>query len=237
MRNATVIVPTYRNEMYIDECLESILAALGPEGEVLVGIDACQQTLDHISKSSHDERIRFFMFKENSGPYVIKNSLAPLARHEFLVFFDSDDIMKEGMVEQMKAIARDSGGIARSMYEDFADGEDWRSISSEKTGKFADGVFAIEKDKFLSMNGFEPWRVGADSEFKRRAYKNRMPEAKAKETCFLRRRHASSLTGCEQTGFGSKIRAEYGDMIWKKRDFGPLPKLHVAEFEEVSRGV
>ena len=232
MRNATIVMPTYKNVPYIDDALASVISALGPEGEALVGIDACQDTMSHVLSRRYDPRIRFFMFSENSGPYVVKNSLVPLARHECVVFFDSDDIMGVSMIEEMKLILSQAD-VARSVYRDFVDGEDYSRASDDSVVRYADGVFAISKSLFLSMNGFEPWKCGADTEFKRRLYKNGKKEARAKKISFLRRRHPSSLTASQETGFSSDVRARYSQMIWEKKDFGPLPELAVADFQEI----
>jgi len=232
MRNATIIIPTYKNVKYIDDALSSVISALGPEGEALVGIDACQDTMSHVLSRGYDPRIRFFMFSENSGPYVVKNSLVGIAASENIVFFDSDDVMLECMVEDMCRILEESDA-ARSMYRDFADGEDLSGLSSTFLPKYADGVFGVKKSVFLSMNGFEPWKCGADTEFKRRLYKGGFKEVKVKRLCFLRRKHSSSLTASPETGFSSDVRARYSQMIWEKKDFGPLPELAVADFQEI----
>jgi hypothetical protein len=121
------------------------------------------------------------------------------------------------------------------MYIDFKDDKPETSLTLKKTNnKYGEGVFSIKKDLFLSMNGFEPWRCMADSDFMGRLYKNNKKFTYTKEISFYRRIHNDSLTQNPETGYASRLRAEYYNISKNKKNFGPLPKLVTSEFEPVT---
>jgi glycosyltransferase involved in cell wall biosynthesis len=201
----TIIIPTFNNPKFLDECLESIVISLKNHNiKVMVGIDNCQKTLNHINSKKYDERIIFYYFNSNVGPYVIKNTLSQLTDSEFLLFFDSDDIMCESLIENILTY-HDKYVFTKIKYKDFDDG---RKVNMNKTDKLGEGVFSIRKDIFISMNGFEGWRCAADSDFKARLYKLQHKFIILNETGFYRRIHLNSLTRDYKTGYASKLRSE-----------------------------
>ena len=53
--------------------------------------------------------------------------------------------------------------------------------------EYGEGVFAIKKDLFLTMNGFEPWMCAADSDFMGRLYKRKPRILHTPDSLFKRR--------------------------------------------------
>lgn len=233
MKRISIVIPTFKNTRFIGECLKSIIDSIGDtDSEVLVGIDHCQETLSHFESNQYDDRIRIFFFESNVGPYVIKNTLAEISDSENILFFDSDDIMKPNMVEDILERLR-LFNVVRPMFINFFDGEDTSKIEKTTSHMFAEGVFGIKKSVFLSMNGFEPWRCAADTDFKIRLGKNLVLAGKTKSVSFFRRKHESNLTKSKETNFFSDTRKQYRKMIDEKTYFGPLPELIKEKFKEI----
>jgi len=224
----SIIIPTYKNPNYLNEALESILKN-NNFFEILVGIDGCEETLNYIKDKEFDSRIRFFYFNKNFGPYIVRNTLATLATTENILFFDSDDIMIDGMIDDISNILNDTQFV-KPMYIEFTD----NLPKLKKTNLFGEGVFAIKKDLFLSMNGFEPWKVSADSEFMSRLYKNNIQFKYTNTPSFYRRIHNNSLTQNPETNLSSKLRHNYSRIINSKSNFGPLSKLHIEDYIEIT---
>jgi hypothetical protein len=95
-----------------------------------------------------------------------------------------------------------------------------------------DAVIAIKKDLFNSLNGFYPWRCGADSEFKYRLEHNNLKEGKIHDLCYYRRIHGENLTMKEETCHGSAIRNEYLKIINTNRRAENWPNPEIKTKEE-----
>ncbi|WP_300088126.1 glycosyltransferase [uncultured Nitrosomonas sp.] len=103
--SVTVVIPAFKATDYLEDCLDSVLAQRSDilSLQVLVGIDACLETLQMIKKLSikYGSSVQFWRSKQNVGSYIIKNSLLrKMSRRDGLVlFFDSDDLMPKGLLK------------------------------------------------------------------------------------------------------------------------------------------
>jgi glycosyltransferase involved in cell wall biosynthesis len=228
----SICIPAFNNTNYIKECLESIyISGKNLEYEVLIGVDGCLDTLNFIKTMSLDENTKVFYFKKNVGPYVIKNTLAKIAIYENLLFFDSDDVMLPNLISETNKIINQFDLIKYRMTNFRIVNEE--IIEDKKRRDWGEGVFTIRKKLFLDFNGFEGWRVAADSDFMGRMYKNKVRIHIFDESCFYRRIHPAGLTSDPETGFGSKMRNEYARISRNKKYFGPLNELVIQECEFV----
>lgn len=228
----SVIIPTFNNVEYLEECINSIYdSCVDREYEILIGIDACEKTVEFIKNFKINENTKVFYFKDNGGPYVIKNTLSQITKYDKIIFFDSDDIM-----EPIMATICDEGlekfHVVRPKYTNF------KVINTEKVfeknpRRWGEGVFAIKKEIFLGLNGFEGWRVAADSDFIGRLYRNRAKFWNTSQVLFKRRVHSESLTMASETGFNSELRSQYARLSREKNTFGPLPSLAVGYYDEL----
>ena len=229
----TIIIPTFGHPNYLDECLKSVITSIkNLQCEILVGVDNCQETFDFIFNNSFDDRINFFKFEKNVGPYIIKNSLSKISKSDYILFFDSDDIMTEQLIQDImnKKITHN---LIKLMYLDFDD--DVKNINMEilNTNTYGEGVFGIDKDLFLSMNGFEGWRCAADSDLMNRLYKNNVKLTHTKSLGFYRRVHKDSLTQHPETNLSSQMRGKYSNLSKQRKTFGPLDDLITHPFVEL----
>lgn len=226
-KKISIIIPTFGEPTMLSECLNSIKPNCSYD--ILVGIDGCQETLDYVKNNKFNENIKFFYFGTNVGPYVVKNSLSNIANSDILLFFDSDDIMKENMIPEILEKMK-TNEFVKPMYIEFTD---TINPNITKSNKYGEGVFAIKKELFLSMNGFEPWPVAADSDFMTRLYKNNVKFQYTNNVVFHRRIHPNSLTQKKETGLASSLRGKYYLISKKKTNFEPLSELVVSDFYEV----
>jgi glycosyltransferase involved in cell wall biosynthesis len=221
----SIIIPTYKNTEYIDECINSILKSGEIHNiELLIGVDACQETLHHIKTKEYPDFVKFYYFNENVGPYVIKNSLLNITNSENILFFDSDDIIRPDTIPNIINNLSKNDCVLLS-FQTMTN-----NIVNNDELNFAAGVFAIKKDLILKMNGFEPWRVSADSEFIKRLHKHTTKTHNLDTLGFYYRQHPNSLTKRRDTGMTSKLRREYGEI--KKDDNNPST-LYVADFTNI----
>lgn len=100
----SVIVPIYKVEDYLDQCLLSIINQTYKDIEIIC-VDDC--TLDNsinIVKKymREDPRIRLINHERNKGLGGARNTGIDNARGEYIAFVDSDDVLDLSMLEKME---------------------------------------------------------------------------------------------------------------------------------------
>lgn len=188
----SVIIPTRGNVNYLDECIKSILdQKCDSEFEVLLGVDACEETLEHIRVNPDIyDRIRIFDFTKVFGPYVIKNTLSNFVRHKNIIFFDSDDIMAEGALQNFCDNIGDSD-FAKLNFVEF----DSDASNIDPEGSVISGIsVGIKSDIFIILNGFYDWMYGADLELIGRIAHKGLTSSQIPGAFYYKRMHEKSLT-------------------------------------------
>ena len=204
----SVIIPTFNNVEFLSELFDSIKKSnFDGEYEVLIGIDSCKDTLKYVYENEFPYNFNFFFFIENKGPYLIKNTLTELSKYDKLFFFDSDDIMMPDLLREVN-IQLNNYDVIKPKYIDFVEQNGVKEFVGKKP-TFGEGVFGIKKTLFLEMNGFEGWKVAADSDFMGRLYKTNKKILHTSHILFHRRIHPNSLTIHPETGLSSFLRAGY----------------------------
>jgi len=199
----SIIIPAYKAKAFLDECIASITEPC----EILIGVDNCQETMEHIKNNKGlYSRARLFYFTENVGPFVIKNSLSDEASHGKLLFFDADDVMIKGTIKQVDKLL-DHTPYVKLNYLNFF------KLNKPDIHLRNDAVIAIRKDLFNKMNGFIDWRCAADTEFLKRLQFNHVKYSNAFGPCYYRRLHGGNLTMRPETNFVSPLRKKYIDII------------------------
>ena len=96
MPKVSVIVPVYRAEKYIKECIESIINQTFEDFELLLVDDGSPDNSGAICDeyALKDSRIRVF-HKENGGVSSARNEGIYKSNGEWLCFVDSDDIIEQ----------------------------------------------------------------------------------------------------------------------------------------------
>jgi len=207
IKNISVIIPAYKSDLYIEECLDSIYKQ--EPYEILVGVDGCRDTLNkllNISNKYHN--LRIFYSEQNVGCYVTRNSLVNYSLCNKILFFDSDDKMDKNLVNIVCEQLNDNDMIRYQLYE----------MTPNKTiacDYYAMGTFGINKDIFIKTGGFHNWKCSADSEYYKRTEKF-FKVKYLKIPLMYYRRHSGSLTKHSETNASSKIRNEFKNKIKNK---------------------
>jgi glycosyltransferase involved in cell wall biosynthesis len=226
----SIIIPTYNNVEFLKECLDSILISVGNYScEILVGIDNCKKTLKYVEENINNPIVKFYFFDENVGPYIVKNSLSQITSSKNILFFDSDDVMENDMITETIRILNERE-LLKPMYLDFKKNYTETKVEFSKT--YGEGVFGIKKSLFEKLNGFEPWRCAADSDFMARAYKSGAKVGFSRRVIFFRRIHENSLTQHPETNYSSKLRGEYDKLSRNKKNI-ILEKLETSKFYRI----
>jgi len=235
----SIIISAYKNDKYIIEALNSVVkSAKNFEYEILLGVDNCEQTMEGLIKN-YDKlpaTLKIFYFPK-VGTYVIRNSLASISKYEKVIFFDSDDIMADVTVEESIRLL-DNNDVVKFKYHTFQNNfDESKKNSYQKSNTYHYGCFAVRRDSFLGLNGFEPWICAADGEFQWRVEANSYRISGVEKPGFYYRRHTTNLTIAGPTSMNSPLRKHYhnikNDKI-KRNQKQKLERLYNIEFLKIN---
>ena len=110
MAEISVIVPVYNVELYIEKCIKSIVNQTFSDIEILLVDDGTKDKSGEICEyySEKDVRIKV-IHKENGGLSDARNVGMQFATGKYIIFIDSDDYIKEDMLEYMYNNIKKSG--------------------------------------------------------------------------------------------------------------------------------
>ena len=111
----SVIVPIYNNEKYLEECINSVIRQTFDSWELILVDDGSTDRSGAIcDKYGDDPRIRV-IHQDNSGELKARYNGLQSARGVYEIGLDSDDLLAENCLEQIK-IAIDDTGCDLIMY-------------------------------------------------------------------------------------------------------------------------
>ncbi|HEX2092914.1 MAG TPA: glycosyltransferase family A protein [Longimicrobiaceae bacterium] len=117
----SVVTPCHDAEAFVGETIESVLAQTHPTVEHLLVDDASTDgswAVIHEYRSRYPDRVRAVRLDRNRGGSHARNVGAALARGDFLMFLDADDLIGPGTLHHMLEALRDpSAGIAVSRWQ------------------------------------------------------------------------------------------------------------------------
>ena len=119
----SVIVPVYKVEEYLSECVDSIINQTYKNLEIILvddgSPDKCGEICEEYAKN--DSRVTVY-HKENGGLSDARNYGIARSHGEFLTFVDSDDVIKENFVETLLGlIHKYDADIATAYFFSFRD--------------------------------------------------------------------------------------------------------------------
>ena len=114
----SVIVPVYNVEEYLEECLDSIQCQTYKNIEVILVNDGSTDLSKDICEKYCEKDNRFKLFcQPNKGLSATRNRGMSESKGEFISFVDSDDVLKEDMLEQlMKQMSVEEVDIVECWY-------------------------------------------------------------------------------------------------------------------------
>lgn len=107
----SVISPVYMDELWIDECISSLLSQTLSDTEFIF-VDDCggDGSVSIVEKyASEDSRFRVIRNPHNIGPGASRNHGIKEARGEYLAFMDTDDFPAPDYLERLYRLAKDTG--------------------------------------------------------------------------------------------------------------------------------
>ena len=108
----SVIVPAYKVQAYLHECLDSVLSQSFTDLEVIVVDDASPDNCAAIADefAARDPRVRRTVrLRENAGPGAARNKGMEYARGDYLLFLDADDTFTPGALQAIADRVKETG--------------------------------------------------------------------------------------------------------------------------------
>ncbi len=128
-----MIVPVYNGELYLERCMESLLAQTYQNTEILLiddgSTDGSRRICDEYA--GQYEKVKVFHIP-NTGVSGARNKGMEECRCEYLTFVDADDILAEDMLERLVGIMEETAGdVAGCGYFEFC-GDEWKGHGNTK---------------------------------------------------------------------------------------------------------
>lgn len=194
--NINVLISAYNTSNIINNTIYSILNQNIENLKIYVGIDGDDESYPKI------QNVNYYKSLENVGTYIILNSLSKLINNDddFMLFFDSDDIMSENFlipyIKKCKNIDMDKN-ILRLNFKNNGKG---KIIFGYKT-------ILIKNKIFKNLNGYYDFRVSQDDVLLWRLKKKNIGIIQdPKLPCFYRTIREDALTQNKKTGYNSQYR-------------------------------
>lgn len=153
----SVIVPVYNVEEYLEECLESIKNQTYSNIEVILVNDGSTDHSQAICERYCQQDPRFRLInQENKGLSGARNRGMTESKGELITFVDSDDVLKEDMLEQLiKQVTSDDIDIVECWYTN--DQEELAIPSPENVkiifqGNAQEALVSLCKDNIVRLN-------------------------------------------------------------------------------------
>jgi len=163
----SIIIPLYNAEETLEKCLNAVFESTFQDFEVLVVDDGSEDNSIRIAESFPCKILRL---AHNQGPAVARNWGAKNAKGDFVLFIDSDIVIKVEtlglFVESLKNHAAVFGiytqkpgtGNLLSLYQNFFAHKSIKE-TKELTSMLYSYCAAVKREVFLEMGGFdESWR-------------------------------------------------------------------------------
>lgn len=138
----SIIIPVYNVEKYVGAALKSAVEQSYTDIEVIVvddcGTDGSMTVVEEIA--AQNPCVRILRHERNRGLSAGRNTGSEAARGEWLYFFDSDDIMDTGCIENLVSLAgaHPDADMIVGQYDEFKEGEPYHPARWKQQG----GIYA-----------------------------------------------------------------------------------------------
>lgn len=127
----SIIVPVYNVEMYLSQCIDSVINQTYQNIEIIIvndeSPDNCLKIIEDYARK--DNRIKYINQK-NTGLSGARNAGVKLSSGEYLMFVDSDDWIDLDCLEQMLEYANNHDLVIASYYREFINKTQIRKLNS-----------------------------------------------------------------------------------------------------------
>jgi len=169
-QKVSVIIPNYNNELFIEKCINSILANTWDNLEVIFVDDVSTDNSFEIVKSKFSEnpKVRIYQNHTNMGTYYSRNKGIILANGTYILNVDGDDFIESEMIKTC-IISADwtKWGYGTHFQRLYVKPDNIDQISHINHSNSY--VFLFRREIFNRLGYYQESRFGADSEYIKRS--------------------------------------------------------------------
>ena len=200
----TVAIPCFKQEVFLFECLNSLIAQTMPSWQGFV-VDDCSpaSTAARIVSTYNDPRIRCIRHDSNRGPAAAKNTALQAGDAPFAVYVDADDFLHpEFLCATLDAIQREGTDCAYTEFQCIGLSNDLlftqgpKSLSELAREQWLPGPgVTMRRSVWEAVGGYSAdLRFNEDWDFWIAAMELGASVARVPRPLYFYRRHAQSLT-------------------------------------------
>lgn len=101
MYKLSIILPVYNTSAYLKKCIESILIQKSEDVEIIAINDGSKDNSKEILEQYVKQKKITYYEKENAGIADTRNYGIQKAKGKYILFIDSDDYIKKGLIEEI----------------------------------------------------------------------------------------------------------------------------------------
>lgn len=157
------VIPTFNKVSSLGYAIESILLQKALKWELIVIDDgSTDETSKEVKKFLSDDRIKYY-YQENQGVSVARNRGASLAKGEYLIFLDSDDIFLSDLTSELKNVNFENYDLIFWQVKKIVNGvvsvskpRKLGKLYNDLTGTFLAGSVCYKTSLFQQAGGYDP---------------------------------------------------------------------------------
>lgn len=156
----SVIIPVYNVELYVEQCLRSVMEQTLDDIEIIciedAGTDGSKDIIRRLM--NEDSRIQLFINEKNEGLASVRNQGIDRAKGEYIYFLDSDDMIKKNALEALYNRAEEDKLDACIFSAEFIyENEELRQKFSSNPAVYKGTYPDVMKGKELYKKWMEVW--------------------------------------------------------------------------------
>ncbi|MDO5663787.1 MAG: glycosyltransferase [Bacteroidia bacterium] len=182
--NFSIVIPVYNRPEEIDELLDSLTRQSNKNFEVIIAEDGSSKKCNSVVEKYVSELSVIYFEKPNSGPGQTRNAGAEKAKHDYLIFFDSDCIIPENYIQNVSSYLKNKfidayGGPDKALptFTTVQKAINYSMTSFFTTGGIRGGKksmdkfhprsfnLGVSKKAFDALGGYGKMRFGEDIDF------------------------------------------------------------------------